>query len=331
MTQLESAQAVALVRRVDKSKFRIEKLLKGPEQILGKVVIAGGPESPKEPYLLLTTAGSANAPYWSDLAVPLKEDGIRFVKAALPLVKAPDAKKWDLATGYLESPSEEVANACYNLLAAAPLDEVTQRGKRVGQARLLGWVKNGKISEQRRALYLLMALPGLTKSDLPWLKGSLFAPVRSSFSSLLGPLILGYLQVVGPEGIESVKGAYLKPEYTATTASEVVNAFITLGQSSDSPKLREAARAVIRAELANPKRSILAIPPLALWQDYSVAPQIEKLAGKQAPKWTRVAAVRYFRTFSTVEAKQTLARLRAADQALYEMARDAYRPDELIR
>lgn len=328
-TKLRDARAVALVRKVGAQNYRIESVLKGKVKV-GKVVVAGGPESQNHPYTLLSTAGAITLPYWTDEALPINETELAFVKSALQIVTAGDQKQWDFAASNLESSSREVSEACYNILAKAPLAEVKKRGARVGQARLLAWVKNAKIPEQRRALYMLMALQGLKPTDTSWLRTALFQPPRNVFSPLLPPLIMGYLQLTGPNGIPEVEQTFMKPDLSLTEASGATSAFVVLGQSAESPSLRSAARARFRNELKHPKRGLFAVPPLAVWKDYTVAATVEKLAFDHPKEaWFKVAVVRYFRSFATPEAHAALVRLKAVDKELVEKTTAPYQASDL--
>lgn len=326
-TQLRDAKAVALAQRVGVKKYRVDKSLKGKAQV-GSIVIAAGSEKHQEPYLFLTTSGATTLP-WTGMVLPLDEDGLAFVKSALHLDGASDDKVWDLATRHLESSSEEVAVACYNMLATAPLGEIKERGAKLGRDRLLGLVKTDRIPEQRRALYMLMALPCLQPADKAWLRKALFTPPNKALSPLLAPLLMGYLQVTGPEGIEEAQRTFFKPEYHSGQTVQANNAMLSLGESAESKTLREASRAFFRVELRHPKRGFHAIAPLAIWKDYSVAAEVEKLAGRGNATWTRVAAIRYFRTFSSAEAREALARLSATDRALVAKTTHPYRPGDL--
>jgi hypothetical protein len=330
-SELQEAQAVVVVSQVQPQKFKILQVLKGQAPV-GKVVLAGEPKgkASQGSSLLLTTAGPANLPYWSDAPRHLTPADLSFVKSALPLARAGDAQKWDFAASHLERGSSEVAIAAYSLLASAPLTEVQKRAKTVGHAKLVGWVKNAKVPEERRALYLLMAYPGFSKTDAVWLKSALFNPKLAPTSPLLGPYVVGYLQVAGAPGVAEVEKRFLAPTLPASRTLPVTRALALVGQRTKVPALKTAIRATFLREVAHPDRGPFAIAPLAVWKDYTAAPLVEKLA-KENPEttWIKVAVIRYFRSFPTPEAKAALARLTQSDANLVSRTNDAYKVSDL--
>lgn len=330
-SELQDSQAVVLVSHIEGQKYKVLETLKGKVTV-GKVVLAGEPrgQSSAGGALLLTTAAPANLPYWSDAPRYLSAGDLKFVRKALPITRAGKAAKWDFAVGYLENGSTEVANSAYSLLAAAPLTEVQKRAKKVGHARLLGWVKNAKIPEERRALYLLMAYPGLTSNDAGWLKSALFDSKLSPVSPLVGPYVVGYVQAGGVPALAEVEKRLLKPELPATRSMQVTRALALLGQRSADGKLKAAIKAAFLREVAHPERGPFAIAPLAVWKDYKAAPAVEKLAlAKDQSTWIKVASIRYFRSFSSPEAQAALARLAKADPGLVSRTTDAYKLSDL--
>ncbi len=328
-SELQDAQSVVLVSKVETKKYKILEVLKG-QATVGKIVLAAEPKGTSSPQggLLLTTAAPANLPYWSDAPRYLDANEIAFVRKALPITRESQAKKWDFAASYLEHPSSEIANAAYSLLAAAPLSEVQKRAKVPSNAKLLSWVKNGKIPEERRALYLLMAYPSFTKADTPWLKSALFHPKLSPMSALLGPYIVAYLQVTGSSGVSEVQKRFLSAEAPASRTLTVTRALALVGHRTSSQPLKDTIRAVFLKEVAHPVRGPYAIAPLAVWKDYRAAPTVEKL-GSRKDTWIKVAVIRYFRSFSGAEAQAALGRLSKVDGGLVSRTTDAYKVSDL--
>lgn len=330
-SELAEAQSVVLVSKVESQKYKILQVLKGQAPV-GKVVLAGEPRGTagKDSSLLLTTAAPANLPYWSDAPRYLTPADLAFVKTALPLARASDAKKWDFGAAHLEKGSPEVATAAYSLLAGAPLSEVQKRAQTVGHGKLLGWVKSSKVPEERRALYLLMAYPGLSPADAPWLKTALFHPKLSPVSPLLGPYVVGYLQVAGAAGVPEIEKHFLTPTLPATRTLPVTRALALVGHRTTAPALKSAVKAAFLKEVAHPHRGPFAIAPLAVWKERKAAPAVEKLAkDNQSITWIKVAVIRYFRSFDSLEAKDALARLSKSDANLVMRTQDAYKVADL--
>lgn len=333
-TQVTEAQAVCLAERVDARKYRIGKLLKGKAP-KGKIVIAADPIEgiPADaPYLLLSTATSSNLPYWSDPAVALKESELAFVSKALLLGDAAIAKRVSFAADHLNSPSEKISQAAYNILASASMEEVQRVAPRVGQDQLIAWIQNSAMSEQRRALFVVMALPGLGKPDQKWLKDALFSPPKNAYSPMLGPLIMAYIQVAGSSGVDEVEQMYLKPSLSASSSYQALASLMLIGQTSPSKTTRERARDVFVRELSHPKRKTLAIGPLAVWGNYSVAKTVEQMAlDNEDLSGVRIAAIRYFRTFKTPAAAAALERLKKLDPELVERTTQPYKTADVFR
>jgi hypothetical protein len=332
-SQVTEAQVVCLVERVDAKKYRIGKPLKGKAP-QGKIVIAADPIEgiPADaPYLLLSTATSPNLPYWSDPAVALKESELAFVKEALRLGGS-DSKKLNFAADHLGSSSPKISQAAYNILASATMEELQRAGARVGQEQLVAWAQNPKLSEQRRALFVVMALPGLGKQDQKWLKDALFSPPKNAYSPLLGPLIMAYNQATGPSGIEEVEQVFLKPSLSASSSYQALASLMLIGQTSPSKLTRDRARDIFVRELRNPKRKTLAIGPLAVWGNYSVAETIERMAvDNDDLSGVRIAAIRYFRTFKTPAAAAALERLKKLDPELVKKTTQPYKAADVFR
>lgn len=328
-SELQDAQAVVLVSKVETKKYKILEVLKG-QAAPGKIVLAAEPrgKAVAKGGLILTTAAPANLPYWSDAPRYLDANEVAFVRKALPVTRDSQSAKWDFAAKFLEHSSEEVANAAYSILAAAPLSEVQKRAKVPGHAKLISWAKSSKIPEERRALYLLMAYPGLSKSDASWLKTALFHPQLSPMSTLVGPYTVAYLQVTGPAGVPEVQKRFLTSAAPPSKTLSVTRALALVGHRSASAPLKEAVKGAFLKEVAHPARGPYAIAPLAVWKDYRAAANIEKLGARQ-DTWIKVAVIRYFRTFSSPEAKAALGRLSRSDSGLVSRTTDPYKVSDL--
>ncbi len=333
-SQVTEAQVVCLVERVDAKKYRLGKSLKGKAP-QGKIVIAADPieGTPADaPYLLLSTSTSPNLPYWSDPAVALKESELAFVREALLIGDDANTKRVNFAADHLGSPSPKISQAAYNILASASMEEVQRAGPRVGQEQLVAWIQNPNLSEQRRALFVVMALPGLGKQDQKWLEGALFSPPKNAYSPMLGPLIMAYIQATGPSGIEEVERVFLKPSLSASSSYQALASLMLIGQTSPSKLTRDRTRDVFVHELKNPKRKTLAIGPLAVWGNYSVANTVEQMAADNGDlSGVRIAAIRYFRTFKTPAAAAALERLKTLDPELVKRTTQPYKAADVFR
>lgn len=318
-TDIESAQAAAVVSVVAAGKYKIEEALIG-ELRQGRVVLGPrlpGHSVPQGSSVLLLTLGSASQPYWSGPVRMLNGEEVKFARRSCELVKAEPARQWDLATEYLEHDSDLLAKAAYAVLATAPLNEVQKRAKQLGSQRMSQLIRDPKIPEQRRSLYLMMALPQLTSKDGDWLGDQIKKPLLNPFSPILPPLMIAYMEARGPKGVLELEALYLKPKTTPAASFGVSGAFAFVGANTRSSQLRESVVELFRRELDHPERGVFAIVPLAVWGDYSVADRVEKIAAEKANvPWAKRSVVRYFRSFDTPQAAQALQRLAKSDPEL---------------
>lgn len=325
LTRLQNAKAVCTVEKVAPTKYKVLTVCKG-KATPGRVLIAADPRNiPKGTRaLLLSTAGSPTAPFWSDPVVAVSDVEMAFALKALKLQGAPPSQTWNLAVDSLEGPSDKVNEACYNILARLSLDQVKKIGARVGVDRLRTYIDNEEIPETRRALYVLMSLSGLTAVDKAWLSSQLFTPPKDPYSPMVGPLVLGYTQVAGKAGLEDIQRIYLKPSHSFSEVYQPIRALAMVGENTSSKTLKEGILELFRAELGNPDRASIVLPALAVWKDYSVAPVVERLARQRQDSWTRIAVVRYFRSFASAESKAALVRLKAVDKTLVERVKEPF-------
>ncbi len=330
-SDVESAQAVVLAKRLEARKYQVTEVLTGATSV-GKVIIAAEPKNrdPGNGTLLLTTAGSATLPYWSDAPRYLTASELTFARQALQVAQKNEQARWDFAARHLGHPATEIALSAYSILATAPLNEVQARATIVGNEKLRSWVQDPKRPEDQRALMLLMLIPGLSSKDLAWVEAGLFSNSRASMAPTFGPLIVAYTKLSGPAGVKKISQRFLEPSLPPARTLDVTRALALVVERSGSPDLKNAVVEVFKAELQNPDRGAFAIAPLAFWEVYEVAPQVERL-GQRAGQatWIKVAAIRYFRSFSNPDSKAALQRLAKTDADLVARIQDPYRRQDL--
>lgn len=330
-SEVRDAQTAVLVVKLEANKYSVKKVLKGGAK-LGQVILSAQPRgrADQRVALLSTTAGPATSPFWPEPPRYLNSVEFDFVSQALKLGNSTEEATWDFALNYLESPSNEVAVAAYGVLAAAPLKKVQDRAKRVGLERLSSWSQNSAIPDDRRALYTLMSYPFLNSKQLLWTTKTLFSSRVSSTSPLVPALVIGHLQLTGVEGLARVRDRLLSPEVPAARTKPVVRALTLVGEQTQSPALKEAIITLFLKELEHPDRGVFVIAPLAIWRVERAAPLVEALAlKKNQVEWVKVASIRYFRSFSSPQASDTLNRLAAQSKSLVESTRDPYRLSDL--
>jgi hypothetical protein len=255
---------------------------------------------------------------------------ISFARQALAKSKTATSEQWDFAAAHLQHPSSEISSAAYNLLAAAPLEEVQKRAKLVGDDKLFQWVKDGKVAPERRALYLLMCYRNLSPQKAGWLGNELFSDNLASTSPLVGPLAVAYLHLLGQEGLQNVQRKFYAQSLPAGRTTPLNRALTLVGEQTSDSGLKNAIRELFRRELSHPQRGPFVLAPLAIWQDYSAAGQVEKLfhENREIP-WVKVAVIRYFRSFGNGQAQAALKRLAQTDPQLVSRTTDGYRRSDL--
>lgn len=330
-TDLSEAQAVVLVSKVDTRKYKVVASWRGDVKP-GRIVVAAEPRGSlgKKGKLLLTTAGPPNLPYWSDAPRVLDDSELAFAQEALKIAAKPSALQLDFAAKHLQSTSSEISDAAYNLLAVAPLAEVQARAKLVGQDKLVAWSKNPKISDDKKALYVLMCYRGLTTADLTWVEAELFSKTRSLSSPLLGPLTVAYVTLGGAKAVTKVESVFYPKSYPATRVTPFNRALTLAYEQNAQDGLRQAIKSLFLRELDHAQRGPFVLAPLAIWKTTGVFDKVEKLAETNRNQtWVKVAVIRYFRTFSGAEAQARLANLKKLDPDLVNRTTDGYRRADL--
>ena len=328
---IADATAVVLVKKLEARKYKVVETLSGDVKV-GRVVVAAEPQGTlgKTGHLLLTTAGPANLPYWSDPPRALDDAELAFARKSLKLRDSSDEKKWDFAADHLQNPSNEISQAAYNLLANAPLQEVQSRGARVGLAKLLSWAKNPKIDPERRALCILMGYKSYGGSEAGWISDTLFSSKLSPSSPMLGPLAMAYLHLTGLNGLQKIRQTFYAPGLPASRVTPLNRALTLAFEQTGDRALKSAIRELFLQELDDPHRGAFVLAPLALWGDSSGASKAETLFTKNKNvTWVKVAVIRYFRSLQGAPVEAALARLAKLDPSLVQRTTDGYRREDL--
>ena len=330
-SDVAGAQAVVLVNKVDTRKYKVVETLRGTVKP-GRVVVAAEPKGKlgKKGQLVLTTAGPPKLPYWSDAPRVLTARELAFCKTSLRMSRKSQSEQWDFAARNLQDPSTEISAAGYNILAAAPLKEVQSRASIVGTHKLISWIKNPKIAPERRALYLLMVYRSWPKADRSWLQQALFEKGLPSSSSLTGPLAVAYLHSYGAPGVKRIEDTFYKSDFPAGRTTPMNRALTLVAEQSRDQALKMGVKNLFIRELDHPQRGAFALAPLAIWQEQTPWPKVEKLFQNNSNvTWIKVAAIRYFRSFNNSKAKASLQRLRRQDPGLVDRTDDGYRRSDL--
>jgi len=207
---------------------------------------------------------------------------------------------------------------------------VQKRARIAGLDNLNRWQKDPKIAAERRALYLLMNYPHLSKSDNTWIEKELFSPNLSPSSPILGPLAVAYLSINGASALPRVKKVFYAPELPASRVTPLNRALTLVTEQSQDQALRSAVKKMFAEELLHPQRGAFVLAPLALWKDETPAQRVEALFTKnEEVTWVKVAVIRYFRSFSSQTAAESLARLSKLDPTLVKRTTDGYRRSDL--
>lgn len=309
---MANSKAVCKVARVGPNKFKVLQVLSGKAQV-GKVVLAKEPDegARSDSVLLLSTVSNPAQPYWSEPVRSLSLREFTFFKELLTAES--EAGRRDVAAKNFLDRSKLVGDAAYNILALASLEAVQARASKAGVKNLVAAALDDELSENKRSLVFLMLVPHVGGEDSSWLRGRLLKPRPNPQAVFLPALMAAYAEAAGPSSVSEMAQIFLPQNTSVSDSFQPVSGFKFIGSQAKKPETREAARRVVRGELPHPQRGVFVIEPLAQWQDYSVAAQVEQTAYKNAETpWVVGAAIRYFRTFKTPAAEQALKRLEKA-------------------
>lgn len=215
---------------------------------------------------------------------------------------------------YFEDEESVLAFDAYDEFATASYDDLKALKDRMDHDQLVEWIKDPKISVNRRRLYLTMLGVCGTEEDIKMLEEFIRSGDRKKQAGL-DALIASYLTLKGADGLPLIEETFLKDkdaEYVDTLSA--VSALRFHGTDANIIP-RERIVQSVRLLLDRPRMADMIIPDLARWQDWSVMDRLVELFknSDEETNWLRVPVITYLRACPKPEAKQYIEELRKID------------------
>ena len=292
--EVEYASAVVIAQPVPGgSRYRVLRVLRGKLEP-GRTIVA--PASSFTKPVLLCTIGSEGSPIWS--GNPISAESNRVIAFAEELVKLPRRKpgatfhptRLAFFSKYLGDRENAIADSAYAELAAAPYSQLRSYSRQVGQARLRGWLEDGKTPDHYRSLYYSMLSQTAAPEDGVWLKQKVLEASRRSPVGSLPALLFAYAQVSGQPALAVIRKSYLEGDLTQRMLA-VQSLRILLVENS---RLRTGILPLLHTQLREIRLGGGLMRDLALCGDWSCADQIYQIMlDKGTYDEARISALRY--------------------------------------
>jgi hypothetical protein len=304
----------------EEATFEILRVLKG-EALLGNggeiSTYYFGESKPGTTFLLMGTHETELL--WA-VPMPVSKRALDYILASLDLPKE-GRQRLVFFHDYLEDEDPLLAWDAYEEFGRAPYSVVEDLKPSMDHDRLIAWIQDADVPDNRRRLYLTMLGVCGTTSDVPMLVKMLSANQGEPRPGL-DALIACYLKLNGPDGLPLIEDLFLKnhdAEFADTYAAVTALRFME-GQTDTIPRDRiiESFHLMLdRSELAD-----LVVADLARWEDWSVMPQLVELFknADENTSWLRQPIARYLMQCPLPEAKQHLKELRSLDAEAIEQA-----------
>jgi hypothetical protein len=222
---------------------------------------------------------------------------------------------------YLEDEDTSLDRDAYNEFALAPYEVMVAMKDRMPRDKLIAWIRDPQVEDNRRRLYLTMLGVCGSADDVTLLEELLESRSGKSPSGL-DALIACYLKLKGPDGMPLIEDRFLKnqdAEFSHTYAA--ITALRFIAEQTDAvprPRVAEAFYYMLdRPDLAD-----LVIVDLARWQDWSVMDRLVELFrnANEDSSWVRQPIARYLLECPLPAAKQHLEQLKSVDAQAIQRA-----------
>jgi len=222
---------------------------------------------------------------------------------------------------FLEDADELLARDAYDEFAKTPYAGVKELKDRLNHDKIVGWVKDPKVTASRRRLYLTMLGVCGNDKDAELLKSMIESKDRQA-KAALDALIASYLTLKGPAGVALIEDLFIKDtkaEYTDTYAAIMALRFH--GQE-EMVIPRERLLEAIRHMLDRPQLADLVIPDLSRWEDWESMDRLVALFknADDESSWVRVPVINYLRACPLPQAKQHIDELAKIDPDVVKRA-----------
>lgn len=222
---------------------------------------------------------------------------------------------------YFEDPLPLLATDAYDEFAIASYADLQAIKNQMPRERLLDFLRNPEIEENRRRLYYTMLGICGTKEDLPFLE-ELIAKGPIAESKGLDALVACYLCLKGGDGLQLIEKEFLTARYVEFSKVHQVIAALRFHGTEVSIVDRQQLLRTMRKLLEQPKLADIVIPDLARWEDWSVLDQLVSMfkESTSSSSWIRVPIFKYLSVCPLPAAKQYLDELKQLDPAAYQRA-----------
>jgi len=221
----------------------------------------------------------------------------------------------------LEDADEHLARDAYDEFARAPYPQVKALKATLRHDQIVAWIKDAKVPNVRRRLYLVMLGVCGSEADLPLLEERMRSKNRQDRVGL-DMLVSCYLMLRGEAGLPLIGELFLanpNADYADTYAAIMAIRF----HASDFGVIpKEALIESLHPLLERPELADLVIPDLAKWRDWSVTDKLFELYKNADPKssWVRVPVINFLRASPQARAKELLKQCERIDPAAVKRA-----------
>ncbi|MEM8954107.1 MAG: hypothetical protein AAGD22_08160 [Verrucomicrobiota bacterium] len=346
---LDAATRMRLSLR-DKSKGAPNATLTAKKILKGDTALAPG-DPITVPFLMPPPAGPKHlivAPSPETLEwlapVPLSDHALAFIEEYRNLTPPPqDAPVETIVeylavfTPYLYHEDETLSTAAYGEFAKSPYPVVTQVAANLDPDALLTWIQDENVSVDRRRLFLtLLGVCGSAKAHAPTLAEWIKKP-KQRHAVGADALAAAYLKLMGAKGLPLVEKTMLTTTNQNKNAANSDNIFAALGalefHAFQAPGAIPKKRLIksFRLALDHPESADLAIPDLALLEDWDSIPRLLELYHDHGEEFAflKEPVILFLRTCPLPEAAQHLAELAKIDPKLVENTEGKYTAEEL--
>ncbi|MEM7147230.1 MAG: hypothetical protein AAF591_19090 [Verrucomicrobiota bacterium] len=292
---LDAATRMRLSLR-DKTKGAPNAALTAKEVLKGEPTLAPG-DTITVPFLMPGPAGPKHllvAPSPETLEwlapVPLTDPALTFIEEYRTLTPPPKEAPEDAVVAYLSffapylyHEDETLSTAAYGEFAKSPYPAVTEIAANLDPDALLKWIQDEEVSVDRRRLFLtLLGVCGNAQTHAETLADWITDPERRHAVGA-DALAAAYLKLTGADGLPLVETTMLAPPANADTTANSDDIFAALGalefHAFQNPGAIPKERLIqsFRLALDHPESADLAIPDLALLEDWDSIPRLLEL------------------------------------------------------
>lgn len=222
---------------------------------------------------------------------------------------------------YFEDPLQLLATDAYDEFAIASYADLKAIKDHMPRQRVLDFLSDPEIEENRRRLYYTMIGICGTTDDIPFLE-KLITKGPIAENKGLDALVACYLCLKGADGLPLIEKEFLATKDVEFAKVHQVIAALRFHGTEVSIVNRQQLLVTMRKLLKQPKLADIVIPDLARWEDWSVLDQLVSMFkdSTSSSSWIRVPIFKYLSVCPLPAAKQHLDELKLLDPGAYQRA-----------